>query len=176
MSRGIGDGPRTVVLVSGGGTNLQAIIDRVVAGQLGIRLDAVISDRPGVRALDRARQAGVPAVTVDYAGHRERAGFDAALADAILRHDPVVLAGFCAFPTPAWSPPSRRMNVHPSLLPRYPGPIPPARSPPASAGTARRCTRDSRTRRGPRHPPVPRADPPGDDEASLKERVQRAST
>lgn len=179
MSGGIGDGPRTVVLVSGGGTNLQAIIDRVIAGQLGIRLDAVISDRPGVRALDRARQAGVPAITVDYGGHRDRADFDAELADAVLRHEPalVVLAGFMRILDTGLVEAclGRMLNIHPSLLPRYPG-----------LDTYRRALAAGERWHGTTvHFVIPELDAgpgilqyrvavrPGDDEAGLKTRVQR---
>src|SRR5690606_33055554 len=88
--------PRGVVLVSGDGSNLQAIIDEARRGALGVTLAGVVSDRPGVRALDRARQAGIPATVVDYSAAGSRASFGAELAAALaaLRPDIVVLAGF----------------------------------------------------------------------------------
>lgn len=118
-------GPRTVVLVSGGGTNLQAIIDRQAGGELSIDLAGVVSDRPGVRALARAEAAGIPALTVDHAAFADRAAFDAALLATLERLAPeiIVLAGFMRIlPAPTvgrWQ--GRMLNVHPSLLPLYPG-------------------------------------------------------
>ena len=118
-------GPRTVILVSGGGTNLQAIIDQQAAGALGISLTGVISDRPGVRALARAEAAGMPALTVDHAAFADRAAFDAELLATLerLRAEIVVLAGFMRILPLAtvqrWQ--GRMLNVHPSLLPLYPG-------------------------------------------------------
>jgi phosphoribosylglycinamide formyltransferase-1 len=117
--------PRGVVLVSGEGSNLQAIIDQVKRGALGVSLVGVVSDRPGVRALERARQAGIPAIVVDYAAAADRAAFGAELATVLasLRPDIVVLAGFMRIlPAPlVASFEGRMLNVHPSLLPRYPG-------------------------------------------------------
>jgi phosphoribosylglycinamide formyltransferase-1 len=122
----VGDsGPRTVVLVSGGGTNLQAIIDRQAAGELHISLAGVISDRPGVRALERAEAAGIPALTLDHAAFATRAAFDTELGATLerLRPDIVVLAGFMRIlpgeTVQRWQ--GRMLNVHPSLLPLYPG-------------------------------------------------------
>lgn len=118
-------GPRTAVLVSGGGTNLQAIIDRQAAGDLPVSLVGVLSDRPGVRALERAAAAGIPALTVDYAAFAGRAAFDAELLATLERLAPeiVVLAGFMrilpAATVQRWA--GRMLNVHPSLLPLYPG-------------------------------------------------------
>ena len=68
MSEGLGAGPATAVLVSGSGSNLQAIIDQVRSGQLRIRLAAVLSDVPDAHGLARARDAGIPAVAVNYRG------------------------------------------------------------------------------------------------------------
>ncbi|MSR08962.1 MAG: phosphoribosylglycinamide formyltransferase [Gammaproteobacteria bacterium] len=116
---------RTVVLVSGDGSNLQAILAHCVTGGLGIRVVGVISDRPGVRALDRASQAGVPALTVDYAAAGSRPAFSAWLAAALSRLNPdlVVLAGFMRILDTALVEQyrGRMLNVHPSLLPKFPG-------------------------------------------------------
>jgi phosphoribosylglycinamide formyltransferase-1 len=118
-------GLRTVVLVSGGGTNLQAIVDQVAAGRLPLDLAAVISDRPGVLALERAARAGIPAQVIDYQGLGGRDAFDPALGAALGALAPglVVLAGFMRIlPTGLVSRYAGRMlNVHPSLLPAYPG-------------------------------------------------------
>ncbi len=116
---------RTAVLVSGSGSNLQAIIDHAGAGHLPIELVAVISDRPGVHALQRASDAGIAAITLDYreAGGREE--FGGRLGAALGRLNPalVVLAGFMRI-LPADLVDryrGRMVNVHPSLLPKYPG-------------------------------------------------------
>jgi phosphoribosylglycinamide formyltransferase-1 len=125
MAGGIGAGPRTVVLVSGHGSNLQALVDAVLAGRVGVRLAGVVSDRPGAGGLARATAAGIPASVVDYATAGSREAFATALADrlATLAPDVLVLAGFMrvlpATFVAAWA--GRMLNVHPSLLPAYPG-------------------------------------------------------
>ncbi len=125
MVRGIGRGPRTVVLVSGSGTNLQAILDQVRAGRLPVQLVGVVSDRPDIRALARAAGAGLHARTVDFAAFPDRAHFDARLAAELDALDPqiIVLAGFMRILPPELVThyAGRMLNVHPSLLPRYPG-------------------------------------------------------
>jgi folate-dependent phosphoribosylglycinamide formyltransferase PurN len=93
---------RTVVLVSGSGSNLQAIIDHAQSGSLGIRLTGVISDRPGVLALERARRASIPALTIDHAQAGSSAAFQQQLGTALAELDPqlVVLAGFMRILSP----------------------------------------------------------------------------
>jgi phosphoribosylglycinamide formyltransferase-1 len=117
--------PRTVVLVSGDGSNLQAILDHAGSGALGIDIVGVISDRPGARALERAHRAGVPALTVDYAVVGSREAFATALAAELepLRPDLLVLAGFMRILDSALVEQyrGRMLNVHPSLLPKFPG-------------------------------------------------------
>ncbi|MBM4220692.1 MAG: phosphoribosylglycinamide formyltransferase, partial [Gammaproteobacteria bacterium] len=116
---------RTVVLVSGSGSNLQAIIDHARSGGLGVRLHSVISDRPNVLALERARRANIPALTIDHAQAGSSAAFQQQLGEALAELEPqlVVLAGFMRILSPAvvsaWE--GRMLNVHPSLLPKYPG-------------------------------------------------------
>lgn len=117
--------PRTVVLVSGSGSNLQAFIDRARQGELDAELVGVLSDRPGVLALERARQAGIPALTVDYRALGNRDAFAARLGTELERLAPalVVLAGFMRI-LPGWLVDRYQggmLNVHPSLLPKYPG-------------------------------------------------------
>lgn len=117
--------PRVVVLVSGSGTNLQAMIDAVGRGELPVELAGVVSDRPGVRALERARAAGIGAWTVDYRASADREAFARELGDLLGRLAPgiVVLAGFMRI-LPAGLVGhylGRMLNVHPSLLPKYPG-------------------------------------------------------
>ena len=111
---------RIVVLVSGRGTNLQSLIDA------GCPIAEVLSNVPGAPALDRARAAGIPAHTLDHRRHRSRAGFDDALAERIDgpgRADLVVLAGFMRILGAAFTRrfAGRLINVHPSLLPAFPG-------------------------------------------------------
>ncbi len=113
------------VLVSGSGTNLQAILDAVAAGRLDARVAVVVSNVPGAMALDRARAAGVEAVTIDHRGHAERAAFDAAVVEVLRARgvELVVLAGFMRLLSPVLLDafPMRIVNVHPALLPAFPG-------------------------------------------------------
>ncbi|MCB1723125.1 MAG: phosphoribosylglycinamide formyltransferase [Chromatiaceae bacterium] len=112
-----------VVLISGGGTNLQALID--TAPRRGFRIAGVISNRPAVKGLARAAAAGIATRVVDHTAHPDRAGFDAALAAAIdaFAPDLVVLAGFMRILTPAFVDRyrGRMINIHPSLLPAFQG-------------------------------------------------------
>lgn len=116
---------RVAVLVSGSGTNLQALLDAQRAKTLGAKVAVVISNKPGVAALDRAAQAGVPTVVISHKDYGSREGFDAALAAAVRAWsaDLVVLAGFMRLLTPTFLNefPGRVINVHPSLLPAFPG-------------------------------------------------------
>ncbi len=127
--------PRTLqvgVLASGSGTNLQALLDAAAAGQLGARVAAVVVNVPGAGALERAERAGVPAVLLPSKGV-DRAAYDAALVARLLaaRVDVVCLAGYmrlvtpeflAAFgPTPETRGCPRILNVHPALLPAFPG-------------------------------------------------------
>jgi phosphoribosylglycinamide formyltransferase-1 len=122
---GIGKGLRTAVLISGGGSNLQAIIDRVVEGELDIHLIATLSDRPDAFGLTRSDEAGIPTRIVDYAKFSSRAAADEDLARELdaLAPDLVVLAGFMrilpADIVNAYE--GRMLNIHPSLLPKYRG-------------------------------------------------------
>lgn len=114
-----------VVLVSGYGSNLQAILDSAAAGTIPVAVRAVVSDRPEAEALKRARAAGVAVETVTAVEHPDRQAYDAALMAAVDRHAPglVVLAGFMRILTPAFVRryEGRMLNVHPSLLPKYRG-------------------------------------------------------
>ena len=113
-----------VVLVSGRGSNLQAILDDDArAPYLDVR--RVISNQPDAQALDRARAAGIEALGPDHRAHASRAGFDAALAPAIDAASPalVVLAGFMRVLTKGFVAryAGRMLNIHPALLPAFPG-------------------------------------------------------
>ncbi len=118
-------GRRVGVLVSGRGSNLQALLDAVQAGTLDATIAVVISNVPGAPAMDRARAAGVETAVMPHRDWPTREAYDEALAAALLARtvDLVCLAGFmrrlsarflAAFPGPV-------LNVHPSLLPAFPG-------------------------------------------------------
>lgn len=113
------------VLVSGNGTNLQAILDAAGSGQLDARVRCVISNRVGAFALERASRSGVPALTIAHGAHASREDFDRALIAALREHGAewIVLAGFMRLLTPEFlrAFPGRVLNIHPSLLPAFPG-------------------------------------------------------
>ncbi len=113
-----------VVLISGGGTNLQALID-AAAADLPVTIRAVISNRPDAFGLERARRAGIPAQVLDHQAYADRAAFDRALAALIDGYAPglVLLAGFMRILTPAFVQHfrGRLLNIHPSLLPKFQG-------------------------------------------------------
>ncbi len=116
---------RLVVLISGRGSNLQAILDQAASGELPVEVAAVISNRPGVAGLERARQAGVPALELDHKNFPDRPTFEAALIELIDRHRPdlVALAGFMRLLTASFTEhyQGRLLNIHPSLLPKFRG-------------------------------------------------------
>jgi phosphoribosylglycinamide formyltransferase-1 len=116
---------RLVVLISGRGSNLQAILDQAASGELPVEVAAVISNRPGVHGLERARRAGVPALELDHKLFADRPEFEAALIDLIdhYRPDLVILAGFMRVLTPGFTEhyQGRIFNIHPSLLPKFRG-------------------------------------------------------
>lgn len=113
------------VFVSGSGTNLQAFIDEVQAGRLALDLSVVISNNPHAGALDRARKAGIPDECVCNSDYAERGKFDEALASTVDRYRPdlLILAGFMRILTATFVRryEGRVLNIHPSLLPRFPG-------------------------------------------------------
>ncbi len=114
------------VLVSGGGTNLQTLIDAQQAGKIeNGRLRVVISSRPGVFALERAQKAGIEAVTLARKGYPDVEAYSQALLDALRQRqvDLVVLAGFLTITSGSFvrAFPNRILNVHPALLPAFGG-------------------------------------------------------
>jgi phosphoribosylglycinamide formyltransferase 1 len=113
------------VLVSGNGTNLQAILDATQAGRLRASVRCVISNRTGAMALERAARAGVPALTIPHQTFETREAFDRAVVAALREHGAewIVLAGFMRVVTPELlrAFPGRIVNIHPSLLPSFPG-------------------------------------------------------
>ncbi len=114
-----------VVLISGSGSNLQAIIDRAANGSLPAEIRGVISNRADAYGLERARQAGIPTQVIDHRDYADRDAYDRALAAAIDAFAPrlVALAGFMRILTPGFVQHfhGRMLNIHPSLLPHYPG-------------------------------------------------------
>lgn len=114
-----------VVLISGSGSNLQAIIDACAAGFIAGRISAVVSNKAGVYGLQRAAEANIPAVVLDHKTYPDRQSYDAALQQAIDSYQPdlVVLAGFMRILTPEFVGhyQGRLLNIHPSLLPKYQG-------------------------------------------------------
>lgn len=117
---------RVVVLISGGGTNLQALIDAAHNDALGgAQLVGVLSNKPDAGGLHRAAQANIPSITLDHRQFDSREAFDLAMQAHIDAWQPdlVVLAGFMRILTPAFVShfAGRMINIHPSLLPKYPG-------------------------------------------------------
>ena len=118
-----------VILISGAGSNMEAIVRTAQqqrwAQTPGARVAAVISNRPGAPGLQFAREQGIAAEAVAHTAHPSRESFDAALAEAVDRHAPdlLVLAGFMRILTPGFVAryAGRLVNIHPSLLPAFPG-------------------------------------------------------
>lgn len=118
-----------VILISGSGSNMGAILKAAEserwAARLGARIAAVISNRPDAAGLSIAREHGIPAAVVSHKDFASREAFDAALAEAIDLHAPalVVLAGFMRILTNGFVAhyEGRLINIHPSLLPAFPG-------------------------------------------------------
>lgn len=117
--------PTLVVLISGNGSNLQAIIEAIRAGRIAARVDAVISNRVDAYGLQRAADAGIPTETLDHTAFASREAFDQALQERVdsFHPDLVVLAGFMRIFTPGFVQhfAGRMLNIHPSLLPLYKG-------------------------------------------------------
>jgi phosphoribosylglycinamide formyltransferase-1 len=114
-----------VVLASGGGTNLQAILDQLHGGEEGIEVVGVGSDKPDAMALDRAQRAGVETAVFPGADYDDRVARDQALGDWIEGREPdlVVLAGYMQLLSPGFVARFRNrvINIHPALLPAFPG-------------------------------------------------------
>lgn len=116
---------RLVVLISGSGSNLQAFIDQCANGTLNARIVKVLSNKVDAFGLTRAANAGIDTCVIDHTQFESRAAFDAAMGDAIetCQPDAVILAGFMRILTPEFVSRfhGRLLNIHPSLLPKYPG-------------------------------------------------------
>ena len=116
---------RTAILISGSGTNLQAFIDRVADGQLDLDLCIVFSNNPDAYGLERARKAGIPTECFEHGKFPSRELFDRAVAGILDVYEPglIILAGFMRILSPWFVDhyAGRILNIHPALLPKYPG-------------------------------------------------------
>ncbi len=116
---------RIVVLVSGSGSNLQAVIDAVADGSLPVTVAAVGADRPGTGGVERARAAGIETFVVDFRQFEDRGDWNRALTEAVAAHEPayVVSSGFMRIVDQHFLDtfPDRYLNTHPALLPSFPG-------------------------------------------------------
>jgi phosphoribosylglycinamide formyltransferase-1 len=121
----MGSDPRIAVLISGRGSNLQALIDAQTSGQLGATIALVVSNRPDAGGLTKAEDAGIPTRVVNHKDFADRPSFERALVDVLRRADVrlVCLAGFMRLLGPTFLDafPQRILNLHPSLLPAFPG-------------------------------------------------------
>jgi phosphoribosylglycinamide formyltransferase-1 len=113
------------VLISGGGSNLQALIERMEAGVLNVRIRTVISNNPKAKGLERAKRHGIPALVLPHADYPDRRGYDQALVQSLEQAEveAVILAGFMRLVGPDLLAafPQRVLNIHPALLPAFPG-------------------------------------------------------
>lgn len=114
-----------VVLISGSGSNLQALINRQEDGSLPVEIRAVISNKPAVKGLERAKKHGIAAHVINHQDYASREAFDEQLIQVIDHYQPelVVLAGFMRILTAGFTHhyAGRMLNIHPSLLPKYQG-------------------------------------------------------
>jgi phosphoribosylglycinamide formyltransferase-1 len=113
------------VLISGGGSNLQTFIDVIALGELDVSIGVVLSNRADAFGLERATDAGIPVECLSQRGFPDREAFDTALVQTLSAYAPdiVILAGFMRILTPVFIDhfAGRILNIHPSLLPNYPG-------------------------------------------------------
>lgn len=166
------------VLISGSGSNLQALIDAHADGALACTIVVVISDRPNIEGLERAQAAGIPTRVVAWADHANRSSFTQAVCDTAgeFRVEALVLAGFMRIlsPSAVRRYPNAIINVHPALLPSFPG----ARAVPEALAHGVAVTGvtvhfvDEEVDHGPIIAQEAVRVLPGDDEASLHARIQ----
>jgi len=120
-----GDGRTLGVLISGRGTNLQAIIDAIQEGMLDARLGVVVSNKPRAAGLERAHKAGVATAVIDHKAFPSREAFDERVLEELRKHevDVLCLAGFMRILSPVLvrAFPNRVLNIHPALLPSFIG-------------------------------------------------------
>ena len=114
-----------LILISGSGSNLQAIIDATLSDTIKAKISTVISNRPDAAGLDKASNAGIDTLVIDHTTFPDRETFDSALLDSViaLKPDLVVLAGFMRILSDSFIDTfnGRLLNIHPSLLPKYKG-------------------------------------------------------
>lgn len=117
--------PQIAVLISGSGSNLQAILDACQSGQIDADICLVLSNKEQAYGLERAQNAGIATQVLDHRGFDSREKYDTALVAALEEYQPdlVVLAGFMRILTPVFTDAfvGKLVNIHPSLLPKYPG-------------------------------------------------------
>jgi phosphoribosylglycinamide formyltransferase-1 len=116
---------RAAILISGSGSNLQSFIDQVADGRLDLEIAIVVSNRPDAFGLQRAADIGISTLCVEHAAYDDRQSFERAIAAALDEHsvDLVILAGFMRILSPWFVKhyEGRILNIHPALLPAYPG-------------------------------------------------------
>ncbi len=116
---------KTAILISGSGTNLQAFIDAVEDGNLDLELTVVFSNNPAAYGLERAEQAGIPTACIQHSDFPDRESFDHAVIAELDRFEPdlLILAGFMRILSPIFVAhyAGKILNIHPALLPLYPG-------------------------------------------------------
>ncbi|WP_165078540.1 MULTISPECIES: phosphoribosylglycinamide formyltransferase [unclassified Desulfovibrio] len=116
---------KIAILASGSGTNAQAMIDKARAGVLDVDIRLVVSNRPGAGVLERAAKAGVPSMVLDHTEYPAREAHDAAMVEALKASgaEYIVLAGYMRILTPVFLEAfaGRVLNIHPALLPSFPG-------------------------------------------------------
>ena len=113
------------VFISGNGSNLQAIIDATSNGLIDGKICCVLSNKKEAYGLARAKKANIPTVVIEHLNYENREEFDNALLQSLQKYNPdlIVLAGFMRILTPVFIKPylGKLINIHPSLLPKYPG-------------------------------------------------------
>lgn len=173
-------GMRIVVLVSGTGSNLQAVIDAVDAGSLPVEIAAVGADRPDTFGIDRSSAAGLETFVVNFKDYASRAEWDAALLETVAGYKPdyVVSSGFMRIVAPSFinAFEGRYVNTHPALLPSFPG-AHGVRDAMAYGAKVTGCTvhfADAGVDTGPIIAQTPVAVLPEDTEESLHERIKVA--
>ncbi len=117
--------PRLAILISGRGSNMQAFIEARASGALAADICLVLSNNPAAAGLQSAAEAGIATAAIDHREYPSREAFDAAMVENLRQYEPdlVILAGFMRILTPVFIEPfaGRLLNIHPSLLPKYPG-------------------------------------------------------
>ena len=116
---------KAVVLLSGSGSNFQAILDSITADEIALEISSVISNVLDARGIDRAKTHGIPTHIVNNHNYSERISFDKALLDKVINYNPdyLILAGFMRILSPEFIKKFNKpiFNIHPSLLPKYKG-------------------------------------------------------